>query len=229
MRLFLCLFYNRPLVFERVNSRKMTKKIQGLYAITDQNMIAPKKFTSRVRQALEGGANIIQYRNKSQHHELRLEQAASLVALCAEFGALSIINDDIELSKLVDADGLHIGSDDDDLSYARSELGPEKIIGVSCYASLGLANQAIAGSADYVAFGSIFASSTKPQAPVASLDILRQATQELSVPVVAIGGINLGNLSDVVATGVDSVAIISGIFASDDANVAAQSFAKAFV
>ncbi len=207
----------------------MTKKIQGLYAITNEQMIAPKKFTSRVRQALEGGAKVIQYRNKSQHHELRLEQAESVVALCAEFGALSIINDDIELCKLTNSDGLHIGSNDDDVVYARSELGPEKIIGVSCYSSVDLANQAIAASADYVAFGSVFASSTKPEAPVANLDVLRKAKKELNVPIVAIGGINLNNVSQVIATGVDSVAIISGVFASDDVNVAAHSFAKSFL
>lgn len=207
----------------------MSKRVQGLYAITDSKMIAPKKFTTKVRQALEGGARIIQYRDKSQHHELRLEQATSVVALCKEFDALSIINDDVELAKTVQADGLHIGSEDDDLAFARAELGTNKIIGVSCYASIELANQAIAESADYVAFGSVFSSSTKPQAPVAGLDILQQAKQTLNVPIVAIGGINLDNLPDVVATGADSVAIISGVFACDDVTTAAQFFAKAFI
>ncbi len=207
----------------------MDKNIHGLYAITDPKMIAPKKFSARVRQALEGGAGVIQYRDKSQHHELRLEQAAIVVALCKEFGAISIINDDIELAKAVQADGLHIGSEDDDLAFARAELGANKLIGVSCYASLDLANQAVAGSADYVAFGSIFASSTKPQAPVAGLNILHQAKQELNVPIVAIGGINLDNLPDVVATGVDSVAIISGVFANNDVTDAAKHFTKAFM
>lgn len=207
----------------------MNKNIHGLYAITDSKMIAPKKFFARVRQALEGGAGVIQYRDKSQHHELRLEQASIVVALCKEFDAISIINDDIELAKAVQADGLHIGSEDDDLAFARKELGPNKLIGVSCYASLDLANQAVAGSADYVAFGSIFASSTKPQAPVAGLNILHQAKQELNVPIVAIGGINLDNLPDVVAAGVDSVAIISGVFANNDVTAAAKNFTKAFM
>lgn len=207
----------------------MNKKIQGLYAITDQNMIAPKRFTSRVRQALEGGASIIQYRNKSRHHQLRLEQAENVVALCKEFGALSIINDDIELAKAVQADGLHIGSDDDDVSYARAELGANKIIGVSCYADINLAKQVVSSSADYVAFGSIFSSSTKQQAPISGLDVLQLAKQELSVPIVAIGGINLDNLDSVVATGVDSVAIISGVFATDNVTVSAQQFANAFL
>ena len=207
----------------------MEKSIQGLYAITDSHMIAPKKFTARVRQALDGGARVIQYRDKSKHHELRLEQAASIVALCKEFNAVSIINDDIELAKAVQADGLHIGSEDDDIAYARAELGANKIIGVSCYASLDLANLAISRSADYVAFGSVFASSTKPNAPIAGLDILQQAKLTLNVPIVAIGGINIDNLPNVIAAGADSVAIVSGVFASNNVAVAAQGFAKAFI
>ena len=149
----------------------MKKHIQGLYAITDQQLIAPKKFAARVKQVLQGGAQIVQYRDKSQQHQLRFEQANIVVDLCKKFGAISIINDDIELAKIVKADGVHIGTDDDELSYARQELGEQKIIGVSCYADLSLAEQAVADSADYVAFGSIFASPTKPQAPIAGLDI----------------------------------------------------------
>lgn len=207
----------------------MNKKVQGLYAITDQHMIAAKKFTSRIRQVLEGGASVIQYRDKSQHHQLRLEQAESLVTLCKEFGALSIINDDIELAKAVQADGVHIGSEDDDVSYARAQLGENKIIGVSCYANLDLAKKVVSSSADYVAFGSIFASSTKQQAAIAGLDILQLAKQELSVPIVAIGGIKLDNLDSVLATGVDSVAIISGVFANDNVTTSAQQFTNAFL
>jgi len=161
----------------------MQKHIQGLYAITDQQLIAPKKFA---------------------------------------------INDDIELAKIVEADGVHIGTDDDELSYARQELGEQKIIGVSCYANLSLAEQAVADSADYVAFGSIFASPTKPQAPIAGLDVLRQAKQSLRVPIVAIGGITLDNLDDVVSSGADAVAIISGVFANEDISQQALQFSQAF-
>ena len=206
----------------------MQKHIQGLYAITDQQLIAPKKFAARVRQVLQGGAQIVQYRDKSQQHQLRFEQANIVVDLCKKFGAISIINDDIELAKIVKADGVHIGTDDDELSYARQELGEQKIIGVSCYADLSLAEQAVADSADYVAFGSIFASPTKPQAPIAGLDILRQAKQSLRVPIVAIGGITLDNLDDVVSSGADAVAIISGVFANEDISQQALQFSQAF-
>ena len=206
----------------------MKKHIQGLYAITDQQLIAPKKFAARVKQVLQGGAQIVQYRDKSQQHQLRFEQASIVVDLCKKFGAISIINDDIELAKIVKADGVHIGTDDDELSYARQELGEQKIIGVSCYADLSLAEQAVADSADYVAFGSIFSSPTKPQAPIAGLDILRQAKQSLRVPIVAIGGITLDNLDDVVSSGADAVAIISGVFANEDISQQALQFSQAF-
>ena len=204
------------------------KKICGLYAITDSNLITPKRFANKVRQALEGGARVVQYRDKSQHHELRWKQAQTVVELCHEFSAVSIINDDIELTKTVNADGVHIGSKDDELSYAREQLGDDKIIGVSCYADINLAKQAVKGSADYVAFGSIFPSPTKPVAPVAGLDILQTAKQELSVPIVAIGGITLNNMPELLATGVDSTSIISGIFASDDVQSSAKQFSDFF-
>ena len=206
----------------------MTSSLQGLYVITDPNLISPRKFAAKVRQALQGGANIVQYRDKSQQHQLRFEQASMVVELCKEHGAISIINDDIDLAKIVNADGVHIGLEDDDLSYARQKLGKKKIIGVSCYADLSQADQAVANSADYVAFGSIFASPTKPQAPVAGLEILRQAKQSLTVPIVAIGGITLDNLDQVIISGADSVAIISAVFASEDIRHQAQQFAQVF-
>ena len=206
----------------------MTSSLQDLYVITDPNLISPRKFAAKVRQALQGGANIVQYRDKSQQHQLRFEQASMMVELCKEYGAISIINDDIDLAKTVNADGVHIGSEDDGLNYARKKLGEKKIIGVSCYADLSLAEQAVANSADYVAFGSIFASPTKPQAPVTGLDILRQAKQSLAVPIVAIGGITLDNLDQVISSGADSVAIISGVFASEDVCLKAQQFAQMF-
>jgi thiamine-phosphate pyrophosphorylase len=204
------------------------KTIHGLYVITDQRMISPKRFSAKIRQALEGGVRVMQYRDKSQQHELRWEQAQELVKLCREYNAISIINDDIELTKVVGADGVHIGAEDDDVLYAREQLGENKIIGVSCYADIGLAKKVILESADYVAFGSIFSSSTKPQAPVAGLDVLRGAKNELSVPVVAIGGINLNNMADVVATGVDAISIISGVFANEAVTSSAQQFSTFF-
>lgn len=206
----------------------MKKTVQGLYAITDQHLISPKRFSTRVCQALEGGAAIVQYRDKSQQHSLRWEQAKILVELCREYNAVSIINDDVELAKIVNADGVHIGLQDDDIAYARTELGNDKIIGVSCYADILSAQTAIQSSADYVAFGSVFPSSTKPQAPVAGLEILREAKQVLPVPIVAIGGIDLNNMTQVLDAGADAVAIISSVFAAKNVQSAAQQFSDFF-
>jgi len=205
-----------------------TKTIQGLYVITDQQLIATKKFESKVRQALAGGARVVQYRDKSRHHQQRLDQASMVVELCKEYEAVSIINDDIELAKMVNADGVHLGADDAELNFARAELGQDKIIGVSCYADVAIAEQAVQDSANYVAFGSIFPSPTKPQAPVAGIEVLLEARKTLSVPIVAIGGISLDNLHHVLATNIDSVAIISGVFGNDDVTDAAKRFSNAF-
>jgi thiamine-phosphate pyrophosphorylase len=206
----------------------MSKRITGVYAITDENLIAPKKFKSSVIAALEGGAKVIQYRNKSKQHELRWQQAKIVVDECKNFGAISIINDDIELAKIVNADGVHIGIEDDSLEVARQELGDNKIIGVSCYADLARAKQAATDSANYVAFGSIFDSPTKPQAKVAGTQVLEQAKQVLDIPIVAIGGVTPDNMPELMATKVDSVAIISGIFAQENITMATKTFSNYF-
>lgn len=206
----------------------MQKKLSGLYVITDANLIAPKKFTTNVRKALEGGARIIQYRDKSNHHELRWQQAQAVVSLCREFNAVSIINDDIELAKIVNADGVHIGMDDESIELTRSQLGDDKIIGASCYADLDRAATAISASANYIAFGSIYSSPTKPQASVAGIEILCQAKKQFNVPIVAIGGIQPANMPELINTGVDSVAVISGIFGKEDIKIAAQQYSHFF-
>lgn len=209
-----------------------SKGIQGLYVITDAKLMRVKSFKTKLRQALKGGAKVVQYRDKSAHHELRWQQAQQMVDLCKEYKAISIINDDVELAKVVGADGVHIGIEDGTLLDVRQQLGPDKIIGVSCYADLKRAIQSVKDSADYVAFGSIFPSLTKTQAKVAGLDVLRQAKQELTVPVVAIGGISLDNLSSVIASGADSIAVVSAVFGAtgsdDSVQLAASTFSQSF-
>lgn len=206
----------------------LANKIHGLYAITDSELMRAKRFRSKLRQALEGGAKIVQYRDKSAHHELRWQQAQQLVELCREYAATSIINDDVELAKVVGADGVHIGIEDQSLLEVRQQLGENKIIGVSCYSDIERARIAVEQSADYVAFGSIFPSSTKPTAKVSNLNILEQAKQELNVPIVAIGGITIDNISSVIAAGASSVAVISAVFGASGSNDAIQQAALAF-
>ena len=136
----------------------MNKNLKGLYVITDQRLMPESLFFEKAEAALSSGAKIIQYRDKSTDTEKRLSQAKTLRNLCNQYGSLLIINDDIELTKLVNADGIHIGKDDTSLKQARSALGREIIIGVSCYNQTEIAQQAVDNGADYIAFGSFFSS-----------------------------------------------------------------------
>jgi len=170
---------------------------------------------SQVEAALLGGARAIQYRNKTAAPSLAREQAAALAALCREHGALLIVNDDARLAREVDAAGVHVGEDDPDLPAARAIVGPSRIVGVSCYDDLDRARRLVAQGADYIAFGSFFASQVKPGARRADVALVAPA-RALGVPVVAIGGITSANAPVLVKAGVDAVAVISDVFARDD-------------
>lgn len=204
-------------------------KLAGLYAITDAQLISEKNFDRAIESALQGGAKIIQYRDKSSDQKKRLRQASVLKKLCDQYHALCIINDDIELAKKVDADGVHLGKHDAALANARRVLGDTAILGVSCYNYLSLAHKAEKNTASYVAFGAIFPSPTKPDAPCTGLDIIRQAKQELSIPVCSIGGITGENIRQVIQHGSDMTAVISGIFAADDIEDSARYLSAQFL
>jgi len=195
---------------------KHAARLTGLYAITDENLIPPDRFEQSVEQALKGGARIIQYRDKSDDTVKRQQQAKQLKDLCHRYNALCIINDDIDLCLNVAADGVHLGKDDGDITQARKRLGENIIIGVSCYNQLTLAQQAENDGADYVAFGAIFPSSTKPLAKTAGLGILQQAKSQIKVPICAIGGIDTTNAKQTVESGADMLAVISSLFAQED-------------
>ena len=178
----------------------------------------------KVRLALFGGVRILQYRNKTADAALRLKQAKALRELTHEFAVPLIINDDVALTAQVDADGVHLGSADGCAADARALLGGGKLIGVSCYNRLPLAHEAAQQGADYVAFGSFFASPVKPQAVAATPDLLRQARRELNVPIVAIGGITAQNGTQLLAAGADALAVISAVFDAPDVEGAAREF-----
>ncbi|MEW6314434.1 MAG: thiamine phosphate synthase [Pseudomonadota bacterium] len=207
-----------------------TWQIKGLYAVTPDTADTAD-LLGKVRQALAGGAALVQYRNKSATVALRSEQANRLQALCNEFGVPLIVNDDVALAAEVGAAGVHLGRDDVTVMAARSALGGDKIIGASCYNRIDLACQAAAGGADYVAFGSFFTSATKPQATAAPLELLRQAKRELALPVVAIGGITPANARQLIVAGADALAVITALFGlpgAPDVRAAAQDFSKMF-
>jgi len=178
-----------------------------------------------VNQALLGGAQIIQYRNKVASVELRIEQANELRILTKKYSVPLIINDDAVLAQQMDADGVHLGGDDSRIADARALLGSHKLIGVSCYNLMELARVAVLQGADYVAFGSFFASTVKPNAVVAGLDLLQQARREIAVPLVAIGGITVESGEQLLKEGAHALAVISAVFDVVDIQGTARQFA----
>jgi thiamine-phosphate pyrophosphorylase len=202
-------------------------RISGLYIITpDERDTA--ELLRKVRMALSGGARVVQYRNKLAGALLRSEQASALRALTQQFSVPLIVNDDVALALEVDADGVHLGAEDGSIREARTRLGQGKMIGASCYNRRELAMGAARQGADYVAFGSFFASTVKPAAVAATPELLRQARQELNVPIVAIGGITAQNGVQLLGAGADALAVISAVFAAPDIEGAARKFSNLF-
>jgi len=202
--------------------------IAGLYAITDPGLQPPGQLVDAVAAALRGGARVVQYRDKSADHARRRREAAALAALCRDAGACFIVNDDPDLALAVGANGVHVGRDDADLAAARERLGPGALIGVSCYDDLERARRLAAAGADYLAFGSVFPSATKPDAVHAPLALFRQARSFTDRPLVAIGGIEAGNVAEVARAGADAAAVIRALFAADDVEAAARRLAAGF-
>ena len=198
----------------------------GVYALTPE-CADTARLLQMVEAALKGGAAAVQYREKTGDVALRFEQASELLPLCWKYKAPLIINDDLRLADLIDADGVHLGREDAGLVEARIILGPEKIVGVSCYQSLYLARKAEAMGADYLAFGSFYPSPTKPQALRAPLQLLRDAAG-LKLPVVAIGGITAENAAEVIEAGADAIAVISALFEATDIEAAARALNRLF-
>jgi thiamine-phosphate pyrophosphorylase len=202
--------------------------IRSLYAVTpDEHDTA--LLVAKVRAAIAGGANLVQYRNKAVAPAKRREQAGALLKICRKSGVPLIINDDLRLALDIDADGVHLGRDDGVLETAREQLAAHKILGASCYDRLPLALAAQRVGATYVAFGSFFPSQVKPGAVAAPLQLLRDAKASLAIPVVAIGGITPVNTPQLLAAGADGIAVISALFAAGDAEAAARRFVRLFL
>lgn len=204
----------------------MTHRLAGLYAITPSRVTDPQQLTAMVEQALGAGVRLIQYRDKSQHHAQRRETAEHLLHLTRTHQALLIINDDIELAAAIGADGVHLGQDDIDLRQARTQLGEQAVIGISCYNHFELAQEAAVQGADYIAFGRFFPSRTKPHAAQVDPSLLQRAKRELNVPVAAIGGITLDNAHSLIEAGADMLAVVDGLFGQADVETAAHHFQR---
>ena len=186
------------------------EKIRGIYAITPDvslNLDQVEKVITQHR------ISILQYRRKTADDDLKLKEATKLRQLCLQHHTLFIINDDINLAQKVGADGVHLGKNDTSIEQARQLLKDDAIIGVSCYDDINLAINAQEKGATYVAFGALFTSSTKPDAPHCSLDTITQAQQTLTVPIVGIGGVDFNNQEDALKAGCAAVAMVSALFA----------------
>lgn len=203
-------------------------ELRGLYAITDSGLQPPEQLLQRVDAAIDGGAVLIQYRDKHSNRTARRQQAKELAALCTSRGVALIINDDVQLAAECGAQGVHLGKHDCDLQAARARLGGQAIIGVSCYNEWSRALRAVAAGADYIAFGRFFPSHTKPEAVAAETDLLVRARKTFQQPVAAIGGITPENGGQLIHAGADLLAVIHGVFGQPDARRAAQAYTRLF-
>lgn len=199
----------------------------GLYAITIDEQ-DEGKLLQAAEVCLAGGVSVFQYRDKLRPSNEQLRIAKRLRHLCDRYRIPLFINDDLSLALACKADGIHLGSDELDSLPIAKGAHHKILVGVSCYDSLQRARDALAGGADYVAFGSVFGSSTKPSARRCSLDLLRSARNELTAPIVAIGGLTPENGRDVIEAGADFLAVISGIFGQADVMSAVSRYVRLF-
>ena len=199
----------------------------GLYLVTP-DLADADALVAAVAALLPARPALVQYRNKLADPSLRREQAERLLALCRGAGVPLVINDDLPLALAIGADGVHLGRDDGDPAAARRALGSGRILGVSCYNEWARAAAGAAAGVDYLAFGAMYPSSTKPHAPRAGLDLLARAKGEFSLPVAAIGGITLDNAAPLVAAGASLLAVISDVFSAPDPAARAAAYAGFF-
>jgi thiamine-phosphate pyrophosphorylase len=201
--------------------------LSGLYAITDNKLTPNSTILENVEEALKGGANIIQLRDKQNDDQTIISHCNNLSKLCKKYNALFILNDRIDLAIKLKTDGLHIGRSDHD-SFESIRRDFDGIIGVSCYGDIKLAKKFEKLGADYVAFGSFFTSSTKPLASVVPLEVLEDAKNSLNIPICAIGGISRENVNDLIKYQPDMVSVISDIFGSDNIKESSQVYTDLF-
>lgn len=192
----------------------------GLYLITDDRQPQSRVLVV-LEAALEGGVRAVQLRDKRSTKREFLRWGADAVALCRRYGALVLVNDQVDVALALDADGVHLGQDDLPPVWARRILGPDKLVGLSA-SHLHEVEEAEAAGADYIGFGSLYPTATKPDAEYAGLTMLRQARGLTSLPLVGIGGITLERVPEVLEAGADGVAVVSAIFGSDDPGRATQ-------
>jgi len=192
-----------------------------LYAVTDRSWLKGQTLYGQVEKALKGGATFVQLREKTLDMESFIKEAREIKVLCEKYHVPFVINDNVEVALAVDADGVHVGQGDMEASDARKKLGAGKLIGVTART----VEQAVAAEeqgADYLGVGAVFATSTKGDAIEISHGTLKEICRSVSIPVVAIGGISAANVMELKGTGIDGVAVVSALFASEDIEMAAR-------
>jgi thiamine-phosphate pyrophosphorylase len=208
-------------LISRISRRDKIEKLIGLYVILDRQFLAGRDVLEIARQIIEGGARVIQLRDKQDRKEEMLGVARKLRELCSQAGVLFIINDYLDLALAVAADGLHIGQEDLPLPVVRRELPIDAIVGCSV-TTVSQATRAQNEGADYIAVGSMFPTTTKKEAIIVGVDMLKELKQTISTPLVAIGGINQSNVAEVLVAGADAVAVISAVLGEKDVKGAVQ-------
>lgn len=193
----------------------MKKEQLRLYAVTDRTWLGNETLYQQVEKALEGGATLVQLREKELPEADVQKEAEELLELCHRYGVKLILDDDVELAAKVGADGVHIGQSDMELAHAREILGPDKIIGVTAK-TVEQAKAAEAGGADYLGSGAVFGSTTKKDAIPMKQELLEEICHSVKIPVVAIGGITAENVLQLKGRGIAGVAVVSSIFACED-------------
>ena len=194
----------------------------ALYAVTDRvRARTAEELLAQAAAVIRGGAQIVQLREKELPFGEFLEEARQFVALCRELGAVSIINDNVEIARLTGADGVHVGQEDMAAARAREILGAGKLVGVSAH-TVEEARAAYEMGADYLGTGAAFVTGTKTDAKPIERATIRAVTSAVSIPVVAIGGITRGNLPELAGLGLAGAAVASALFAQDDPEAAAR-------
>lgn len=194
---------------------KLTKEMLRLYAVTDRSWLRGQTLLEQVEQALIGGATLVQLREKELDEDTFLREAVDMAKLCHRYGVPLLINDNVEIARRSGADGVHVGQEDMEAAAVRSILGSDMIVGVTAKTA-GQALRAQEAGADYLGSGAVFGSSTKLNAKPMTRELLKSICNAVSIPVVAIGGINRENILDLAGTDIDGVAVVSGIFAAAD-------------
>lgn len=203
-------------------------QLRGLNVITDQHLMPRDRFVDMVEAAVRQGANIVQLREKNTPPEEVARLGQALLTVTRHYGALLLINDDPEIAHAIGADGVHVGREDATVLEARALLGPDAIIGVTCYGQIERAVSAVQEGADYVAFSTPFPSPTKGTQGKTPLSIYRDVKQHISAPVFAIGGINATNAQHIRDAGADAISVVSGVFGAPDVGAAAKVLADLF-